>query len=214
MIDYKTVSLANQVYETLEMNILNGKYEIGQVISENKLSEELGVSRTPIREAMTKLAHERLIGDSPNGAIVLGITEKDIEDIFAVKKAIEVTTTMWAAEKMDAEGLKEMKDIIEQQEFYAGKGEAEKVRNLDTQFHDLIYRYSGSPVMEGILEPMHKKMLKYRAASLENPGRIDRSVKEHQAIYDAMVAKDMDNVRKAMAAHIENSGSSIMHIKK
>ncbi|HKM28869.1 MAG TPA: GntR family transcriptional regulator [Anaerovoracaceae bacterium] len=214
MIDYKTVSLANQVYETLEMNILNGKYEIGQVISENKLSEELGVSRTPIREAMTKLAHERLIGDSPNGAIVLGITEKDIEDIFTVKRAIEVTTTMWAAENMDAEGLKEMKDIIEQQEFYAGKGESEKVRNLDTQFHDLIYKYSKSPVMDGILEPMHKKMLKYRAASLDNPGRTPKSVKEHQAIYDAMVAGDMEKVREAMTTHVENSGSSIMHIKK
>ena len=75
MLDYKTVSLANQVYTRIESNILNGVYAKGEIISESKLSEELGVSRTPIREAMAKLESDLLIGDSPVGTIVLGITE-------------------------------------------------------------------------------------------------------------------------------------------
>ena len=78
MIDYKSVSLANQVYERIENNILNGVYEQGEIISEVRLSEELGVSRTPIREALARLQSDRLIGDSPAGTVVLGITEKDV----------------------------------------------------------------------------------------------------------------------------------------
>ena len=70
MIDYKSVSLANQVYERIEKNILNGVYAKGEIISESKLSEELGVSRTPIREALAKLESDLLIGDSPAGTIL------------------------------------------------------------------------------------------------------------------------------------------------
>ena len=86
MIDYKTISLANQVYERIESNILNGVYEKGEIISESKLSEELGVSRTPIREALARLQNDLLIGDSPAGTVVLGITGKDVEDMFVVKR--------------------------------------------------------------------------------------------------------------------------------
>ena len=82
MIDYKSQSLANQVYETIERNILNGVYSKGAVISEMKLSEELGVSRTPIREAMTRLETERLIETTSTGTIVVGISDKDVKDMF------------------------------------------------------------------------------------------------------------------------------------
>lgn len=88
MLDYKTVSLANQVYARIESNILNGVYAKGEIISESKLSEELGVSRTPIREAMAKLESDLLIGDSPAGTIVLGITENDVKDMFIVKRKL------------------------------------------------------------------------------------------------------------------------------
>ena len=85
MIDYKSMSLANQVFETIERNILNGVYPQGDVLSESRLSEELGVSRTPIREALTKLETEKLIATTPMGALVLGITDKDVKDMFQVK---------------------------------------------------------------------------------------------------------------------------------
>ena len=80
MIDYKSMSLANQVFETIERNILNGVYPQGDVLSESRLSEELGVSRTPIREALTRLETEKLISTTPMGAVVLGITDKDVKD--------------------------------------------------------------------------------------------------------------------------------------
>ena len=93
MIDYKIVSLANQVFERIEANILNGVYTQGEIISETRLAADLGVSRTPVREALARLEAERLISDSPAGAVVLGITEQDVDDMFAVKKSLEAMVT-------------------------------------------------------------------------------------------------------------------------
>lgn len=209
MIEYKTVSLANQVYDALEFNILNGTYKYGEIISEKRLSDELGVSRTPIREAMSRLYHEKLIKESPSGTVVIGVTEKDVEDIMEVKRRLEVVATRWATSSISPEGLKELKEIVEQQEFFAQKNDAEKVRDLDTQFHDCIYKECGSTVLEGILSPIHHKMMKFRKASLENSHRIMDSVHEHQAIYEAIRDGDKNKVDNLMLIHIEHSYNSI-----
>ena len=193
MIEYKNVSLANQVYERLEYNILSGAYAPGEIISETRLSEELGVSRTPIREALAKLEHERLIKDTPQGTAVIGVTESDVKDLFEVKRRIEVIATRRAADTMSEDGLKALKDNIDQQEFFAQKGDAVKVRDLDTEFHDIIYRECGSVTFETILSPIHHKMMKYRRISLEKSHRIMASVEEHRAIYEALPQKTETN---------------------
>jgi Transcriptional regulators len=214
MIEYKTVSLANQVYEALEKKILDGTYQRGEAVSEKKLSEELGVSRTPIREAMSRLMHDKLIRETPNGAVVVGITDKDIQDLFEVKRRIEVLATRWAAENIDEEGIKKLGALVDEQEYYAQKGDAEKVRDLDTEFHDTIYKESGSPIMESILSPIHHKMHKYRKASLEQAHRILDSVAEHRAIYEAIASHDGDKVDTLMLVHIEHAYHSMMEGSK
>lgn len=212
MIEYKTVSLADQVYDRLEYNILSGAYAAGEVISETRLSEELGVSRTPIREAMSRLAHEKLIKESPNGTIVIGVSEKDVKDLFEVKRRIEVMATRWAAENISPEGLAALKDNVDQQEFYARKGDAVKVRDLDTEFHDIIYRECGSLTFETILSPIHHKMMKFRRISLEKSHRIMASVAEHKGIYDAIAAGDGDKVETIILVHIDHAYNSIMEV--
>lgn len=121
MIDYKSLSLANQVYQTIEKNILSGVYKTGEIISESKLSEELGVSRTPVREAMARLENDRLIGISPSGTVVLGITDDDVMDMFTVKKFLEPKVAKMAAANISEEDLARLKDILDQQEFYEEK---------------------------------------------------------------------------------------------
>lgn len=209
MIDYKTVSLANQVYERIEESILNGVYAPGEIISENKLSADLGVSRTPIREALARLASDRLIDDSPAGTVVLGISEQDVDDMFAVKRRLEAMVTGQTAEHISEEGIARLKDILEQQEFYAGKGNAEKVRNLDTEFHDVIYRECGSRTFQAILSPVHHKLAKYRKTSLTHSDRIFRSVEEHKAILDAIMEKDVKEVENLMQLHIGHAYDNI-----
>ena len=205
MLDYKSVSLANQVFETIERNIVNGVYPAGSILSESKLSEELGVSRTPIREALTKLEVEKLISTSAAGTIVLGITKYDVEDMFFVKKQLEPFAFRLAADNISDEALDKLRNIIEQQEFYAMKKDTEATRNLDTQFHDIIYSQAKSPVLFSILSPNHHKLLKFRKDSLEKSDRILHSVEEHTALYEALKERDGEKAEKLMREHIEHT---------
>jgi len=209
MLDYKSVSLANQVYERIEENILNGVYAPGEIISENKLSADLGVSRTPIREALARLEAERLIGDSPSGTVVLGISLADVRDMYNVKKRLEPMVFGLAAANISEWGLIQLKDVLDQQEFYAGKGNVEKVRNLDTQFHDIVYRECGSSTFQHILSPVHHKLAKYRKSSLEHDDRIFCSVAEHRAIVEAIEAGDAARAEELMACHLEKACDNI-----
>jgi len=175
MIDYKSVSLANQVFEAIERNILNGVYAPGEVLSENRLSKELGVSRTPIREALSRLEGEKLISSSPMGSVVLGITKKDVEDMFFVKKSLEPEAFRRAAENMSNEALEKTK---------------------------AIYEESGSPILFSVLSQNHHKLLKFRKASLEKSNRIPGAFREHVAIYEALAERDGEKVARLMMEHV------------
>lgn len=208
--DYKSMSLANQVFETIEKNILNGVYPQGEVLSESKLSEELGVSRTPIREALTRLETERLITTTPMGALVLGITDNDVRDMFKVKLHLDPIIVKMAASNISDEALDKLKDNIEQQSFYNSKGNLEKLRDLDTEFHDIIYAESKSPTLQYILTGIHHKLLKYRIASLKIEDRSDHSVDEHEAIYEALKSRDEMRVELLVLQHINHTYDTIM----
>ena len=209
MIDYKSLSLANQVYQQIEKNILSGVYKAGEIISESKLSEELGVSRTPIREAIARLENDKLIGITPSGTVVLGITDEDVADMFAVKRALEPMVVKMAAMNISDEDLAKLKEILDQQEFYQEKKNIEKVRNLDTQFHDIIYSASGSPIFQAVLSPIHHKLMKYRKDSLTNEGRSRYSIEEHVKIYEALQAGNQEKIEELVLKHVDQAYKSI-----
>ena len=209
MIDYKIVSLANQVFERIEANILNGVYTQGEIISETRLAADLGVSRTPVREALARLEAERLISDSPAGTVVLGITEQDVDDMFAVKKSLEAMVTGLTSQNITPEGLAALRDVLEQQEVYASKDHAETGRNLDMVFHDIIYAECGSPTFQHILSPVHHKLAKYRKNSLTHDDRIYRAVEEHKAILEAIEEGDRKEVENLMQLHIGHAYDNI-----
>lgn len=209
--EYKTISLADRVFEQLEHNILNGTYKRGEIISEKRLTEELGVSRTPIREALNRLMAEDLIEESTNGTVVLGMTFADVSDIYEVKRRVEVLATRRAAERITDKQLAEMKEIIDQQEFYAQKNDTDKVRDLDTEFHDLLYDSSNSRVLKRILQPLHHKLMRYRKASLEQTEkRLMESITEHVQILGALEDHDGDKVETLMQMHIEHAYKGIL----
>lgn len=210
MIEYKTVSLANQVYEVLLNDILHGKYKKGEYITEGSLSKELGVSRTPIREALLRLSQERLIKDSPNGSEVIGISRQDVEDMLNVKRLLEPEIAEGLANNLTDEGLKKLEEIVEQQEFFSQKNDYEKVMILDTKFHTIMYGESGSNVYSQILEQTHKKLLKVRLASLRDKKRINQSTHEHRELFDILKTHDEDAIRKQLQKHLENSRENIL----
>lgn len=211
MIEHKTVSLADQVFEHIETDVLNGKYRRGEILTEGKLSAELGVSRTPIREALKRLEQEHLIEDSQKGIVVVGISEKDLEDIFTIRKEIECKAAAMAAENYTEEQLATIKEALEFQEFYLNKNDPDRIKAMDSRFHETIYKMSGSIIFYDVLEPLHKKILKYRKVSVSNTSRAEASVAEHRAIFEAIASHDAELASKLITKHLDNAYN---HMKK
>ncbi len=210
MIEHKTVSLADQVFEHLETDILTGKYPRGEVLTEAHLSAELGVSRTPVREALRRLAQEHLIEDSPKGSIVIGISEKDLEDIFIIREHIEGLAAAAAAKNRTEEQLEELLKTLELQEFYVSKQNSDEIKHMDNKFHNLVYIASGGITFFDTLVPLHKKIQKYRRASVSNHSRATHSVEEHRKIYEAIAAKDSVTAKMVTVEHIKNAHAHIV----
>jgi len=209
--EHKTISLADQVFGHIENDILSGKYQRGDILTETKLSSELGVSRTPIREALRRLEQEHLIEESGKGAVVIGITEDDLEDIFLVRSKLEGLVCKCVAENHTEEQLDELRETVELQEYYVSKQDPDRIKLMDNKFHDTIYKMSGKNIFFEILQPLHNKIQKYRKAAVTNKSRAKESVAEHKAIFEAIKNSDADKAYELSVKHIENAYN---HIKK
>ena len=205
MREFKTTSLADQVFEKLENDIIQGVYPKGEILTELKLVEQLGVSRTPIREALRRLEQERLIADAGKGSIVLGITEDDLLDIMNIRQRVEALAAYYATVNMTDEGRFELAHIVDLQEFYFNKGDMDHLRRVDDEFHDAICRLSKRNVITDTLVPLHRKTRRYRRIALENRERTAQSMGEHRQIYEAIVSGDAELARQLTAKHIENA---------
>ena len=210
MIEHTTISLADQVFDHLENDILSGKYRRGEILTESKLSAELGVSRTPIREALRRLEQEHIIEESGKGSVVIGINEKDLEDIFMIRKSLECQVAALAAKNRTEEQLKQLREALEFQEFYLNKKDPDQIKLMDSRFHETLYKLSGSTAFYDTLVPLHKKIQKYRRASVANSSRAEASVAEHRKIYEAIEAKNTALAAKYASEHVENAYKHIM----
>ena len=210
MAEFKTVSLATQVFERLEDDIITGVYPRGEILTELKLVEQLGVSRTPIREALRRLEQERLLQESGKGHVVLGITLEDLVDIMDIRQRIEGLAAFHAAKNLTEEGKQTLTTISELQDFYYAKHDIENLRNMDDQFHHAIYELCGRSVIYDTLQPLHKKTQRYRKISIESIERQERSVREHKAIFEAICAGNGEEAEKLMSQHITNAKKSMI----
>ena len=210
MIEHKTVSLSEQVFEQLERSIITGEYAKGEVFTEMNLAEQLKVSRTPIREALRRLEQEHLIEMSTKGAVIVGISENDICDMYEIRIRIEGLAARWAAENINEDGIKELCDIVELQEFYTQKSNTTNIKNMDSKFHETVYRLSGSNALFDTLFPLYIKTVKFRNILMENNKRVSHSAEEHRKICDAIISKDADLAEQLMIQHVKNAGKSIL----
>lgn len=210
MIEHKTISLADQVFEHLETDILSGKYQKGEILTESKLSLELGVSRTPIREALRRLEQEHLIEEAPKGVVVVGIGNKDLTDIFQIRAALEGEAAKMAAQNYTDDQLNIVREALEFQEFYLEKQNPDRIKNMDSRFHETIYKMSGSTVFYDVLMPLHKKILKYRKASVSDSSRAAASVAEHRAIYEAIASRNGQLAARLVSEHLNNAYKHII----
>ena len=202
---FKSTSLADQVFDKLENDIIQGVYPKGEILTELKLVEQLGVSRTPIRDALRRLEQERLIADTGKGSLVLGITDDDLLDIMNIRERIEGLVAYYAAKNITPEGAAELKHLTDLQDFYFSKHDTEHLRQVDDEFHDAICRLSNRTVISDTLIPLHRKTRRYRRISMEDWDRTTQTRKEHMEIYKAIASGDADLSKKLMKQHILNA---------
>lgn len=200
------LSLHSKVFDQLENDILSGKYKQGDCLNEVKLSEEMAVSRTPIREAFRQLELEGLVVYTPNrGVVVRGFSNEDIRDIYQIRLMIEGMTGRRAAENITSELLKEMEETLELEKFYTDKGDAQQIALLDSRFHEAIYYASGSRLLIKTLKAFHHYVKQARNFSLSNPERAQKTYLEHKAIYEAIRDRDRELAEILTEQHIRNA---------
>lgn len=214
MREFRTTSLADQVFERLENDIILGVYPKGEILTELKLVDQLGVSRTPIREALRRLEQERLIADSGKGSVVLGITEDDLIDIMNIRQRIEGLAAYYAAVNMTDEGRQELAHIVDLQDFYFSKGDADRLRHADDEFHSAICRLSKRTVLNDTLVPLHRKTRRYRRISMEDRNRTSMTMKEHRAMYEAIISGNAELAMELTTRHIENAKTHMIERMK
>ncbi|MBQ8689480.1 MAG: GntR family transcriptional regulator [Clostridia bacterium] len=211
IIDDKYISLEEKVFLELEDEILSGKLTRGTTLTEISVSKRLGVSRTPVRSALHKLTEDGLVRQVPNrGTVVVGITEEDLVDIYRIRVRLEGLASAIAAEKISDEGLKKLTESVELAEFYIDRKNTEKLKELDSEFHETIYKETGNRLLCKTLSELHRKIKSYRKLSLSVPGRLECSVSEHREILEAIQARDSEAADRLTSRHIEEALANMM----
>lgn len=210
MKNFRTASLADQVFDKLEDDIVYGIYKRGEILTELKLAENLGVSRTPIREALRRLEQERLIEDTGKGSVVLGITKEDLMDIMDIRQSIEGLAAFYATINITQEGKDELSHLMDLQEFYHAKNDVARLQAADDEFHMAICRLSNRNVINDTLLPLHRKTRLYRKIAMEDQNRSPKTIREHRQIYEAIVSGNGALAKDLMSHHIENAKIHMM----
>ena len=189
MADRKVSSLSESVFEKIEKNILSGDYPVGSLLTEVALSKTLEVSRTPIREAIKRLEQENLVKETPRGHVVVGVTAEDIADIYEIRLKLEGVATARCAKNISDGKLKELQEIVDLQEFYTSRGEADKIKSVDSDFHIVIYENCGSEIYASILSTLHNRAQRFRKLSVSDSERAKQAVIEHREILGALMRR-------------------------
>lgn len=193
------------VFETLREAIIQGRLEPGERLMEIQLAEEMGVSRTPVREAIRKLELEGFVVMVPRkGAYVAGVSVKDIVDVFEVRAALEALAAGLAAERATPEELEEM-ERASLQIYEASDGQIDNIVERDTDFHNLIYKASRNQRLIQIITLLKEQIQRFRTTSLSQPGRLKHAVDEHKAIIEAISDRNVELANNLAREHIETA---------
>ena len=195
--------LRDVVFNTLRQAILTGELKPGERLMEIHLANKLGVSRTPIREAIRKLELEGLVNIIPNkGAYVTGISDKDVHDIYMIRSMLEGLCVRWATEHITQEQLEELDEIILLSEYHMDKGHSDQLTELDGRFHQILYEASQSRILDHVLSDFHKYVQLARRTSVKTEERAIKSIGEHNEILNAIKAKDAEKAGDLATIHI------------
>ncbi|HJB07739.1 MAG TPA: GntR family transcriptional regulator [Candidatus Enterocloster faecavium] len=197
--------LRDVVFNTLRQAILKGELAPGERLMEIQLAEKLGVSRTPIREAIRKLELEGLVLMIPRkGAEVARISEKSLRDVLEVRRSLEELAIELACERMTQEELKELEEAQKKFGDAIETGEAMAIAETDEHYHDLIYQGTGNDKLVQILNNLREQMYRYRLEYIKDKDKRQILLLEHDHILKALQGRNISEAKMAVREHIDN----------
>ena len=203
--------LREVVCETLREAIRSGVLKPGERLMEIQLADELGVSRTPVREAMRKLELEGYVIMLPRrGTYVANISIRDINEVFEIRTTLDALASGLAAERITEEELEQLERLL------VSIGENIETRNMkkvvedDMEFHDLLYKASRNQRLVGIISNLREQMTRFRSMSMSYPGRLKKTLEEHSRLVEAIAQRDVELAQKLAVEHMENSEQTLL----
>lgn len=205
--------LRDVVFQTLREAILKGELKPGERLMELQLASKLGVSRTPIREAIRMLEQEGLAVTIPRkGAEVAKMTEKNMEDVLQIREALDELAVQIACDKMTEQQLVELTFAMKNFENAIQSGNLKKIVEYDVEFHDIIYEATDNPRLVTLLNNLREQIYRYRVEYLKEKENYPMLVKEHEEIVNALKLKKKEDVANAMRKHIRNQAEAVKNI--
>ena len=202
--------LRDVVFNTLRQAILRGELKPGERLMEIQLANKLGVSRTPIREAIRKLELEGLVLMIPRkGAEVAEITEKNMRDVLEVRKALEELAVQLACEKITDEEIEEMKKAAEEFKMILKSKDITEIAEADVRFHDIIYMATDNQKLIHLLNKLREQMYRYRVEYLKNPDVHEQLIQEHEEIVYHIKRREKAEATAVTCQHIDNQVSAV-----
>ena len=210
-IDEAFLPLRDVVFKKLRAEILLGELSPGERLMELHLAQRLGVSRTPVREAIRKLELEGLVTMLPRrGAQVAQISEKDLKDVLQVRTSLEQLAVRLACERMDEETLKELEKACESFAAATASKDMTAITKADVALHDVIIRSTGNRKLEQMISNLSEQMYRYRFEYIKDATYHTRLIEEHRKIYQSIADRDAVRAQEEIATHIENQRQTIM----
>lgn len=205
--------LRDVVFHTLREAILRGDLKPGERLMELQLAAKLGVSRTPIREAIRMLEQEGLAVTIPRkGAEVAKMTEKDMQDVLQVREALDELAASIACEKISEEELGGLRRTMREFEEYTKTRDLKRIAEADVRFHDIIYEATGNPRLVNMLNNLREQMYRYRVEYLKEEKNYPVLIREHCQIVEGLSEKNKEKVTIAMHRHVENQVAAVKEI--
>lgn len=202
--------LRDVVFHTLREAILRGDLKPGERLMELQLAEKLGVSRTPIREAIRMLEQEGLAVTMPRrGAEVAKMTLKDMEDVLEIREALDELAVRIACARITDEQLKKLSEVKKQFESSTQTGDVKKIAEADVSFHDVIYEATCNPKLVTLLNNLREQVYRYRVEYIKNPKNYPVLIKEHEAILQSLKDREVDRAVSAMQEHVANQALAV-----
>lgn len=202
--------LRDVVFQTLRQAILKGELKPGERLMEIQLAKKLGVSRTPIREAIRKLELEGLVLMIPRkGAEVAEITEKNLRDVLEVREALEKLAVQLACDQITKVQLRELRSAAEAFRDVLASGNVTEIAEADEHFHDLINLATGNQKLIQILNNLREQMYRYRVEYLKNEAVFPQLLEEHESLICAIEKRKKEQAAEIVCCHINNQAEAI-----